>query len=541
MKGFYKYVRLLNLIYLILRHGFNRNLVLKKQKVLFLFTYLNPFSFFNKKTERNVAVRQLLELLGPIFIKFGQVLSTRSDVLSPQLAKELGKLQDRVPPFPTEIAIKRIESIYKKPIKQLFPVFSTEPIASASIAQVYAAQLPDGSDVVVKLVRPHIKKIICRDVGLLYLLAKVVPFFWRKARRLNPKAFVAEFEQTLLDELDLTREGAHASQLKRNFGQTPNMYVPKIFWSYAKRDVLVLERIHGYKLNELKPTLLKEGGYKRLAELLVQTFFTQVFRDNFFHADMHPGNLFVSLDKSEPVINLIDFGIMGTLSQNDQYYLAENFVAFFKRDYRRVTTLHIDSGWVAADTRVDQFESAIRAVCEPVFEMPLKDISFAQLLLRLFQTAERFDMKLQPQLMLLQKTLLNVEGLARQLYCDLDLWETAYPILKAWVKKRHGLGSLCKTAVDGYAEGFRQMVQMPGLAHEVLQRIAHRERSEVSLVKPQSSCIIKRFLYGVGVFCFLTSGFDHFVFSSALYHGMAPVVFLTGSAFTVFAGIIKKK
>ena len=430
--------------------------------------YLLPWNWFrHNRLPRAVRLRKVLEDLGPIFVKFGQILSTRQDLLPEDVALEFKKLQDNVPPFPGEQARAIIEKSLKAGIHELFETFDEQPFASASIAQVHAATLPDNQQVIVKVLRPGIQKIIRRDVSILYTIAGLAERYWSEGERLRPTEVVAEFEHTILDELDLQREAANASQLKRNFASSRLLYVPGIHWSLTRRNVMVMERIHGIPINDIDALIRANIDLKLLAEHGVEIFFTQVFRHNFFHADMHPGNIFVS---SHGQYIAVDFGIMGTLSPDDQRYLAENFLAFFNRDYHRVAELHVESGWVPRDTRVDEFESAIRAVCEPIFERPLKDISFGQLLLRLFQTAGRFNMPIQPQLVLLQKTLLNIEGLGRQLYPDLDLWKTAKPFLERWMSEHVGWRGLAQSLKSNLPKWAETLPEIPGLLHDVLNK-----------------------------------------------------------------------
>ena len=386
---------------------------------------------------RGEALRLALEDLGPIFIKFGQLLSTRRDLLPPDVADELARLQDQVPPFDPQHAVARIEEQLGAKVGEVFARFDVTPLASASVAQVHAAQLKSGEEVVVKVIRPNLRPIIRSDLAWLFLAARIAEKASADARRLRPVEVVADYEKTIYDELDLLREAANASQLRRNFQDSPLLYVPQVHWNWCRPKVLVMERIYGVPVTDLATLADQRTNMKLLAERGVEIFFTQVFRDSFFHADMHPGNIFVSTRQPwNPQYIAIDCGIIGSLTPEDQDYLARNLIAFFKRDYRKVAQLHIDSGWVPAETKVNEFEAAIRTVCEPIFEKPLKDISFGQLLLRLFQTARRFNMEVQPQLVLLQKTLLNIEGLGRQLYPDLDLWNTAQPFLERWMRER---------------------------------------------------------------------------------------------------------
>lgn len=429
--------RLIRIQRVLLRYGLDEFVFkLHLFRPLRYLTYLSPSYWLGRRNEpRGERIRKALEDLGPIFVKFGQILSTRQDLLPADIGEELSKLQDNVPPFADELARQIIEKSLERPIEEVFAEFSESPLASASVAQVHTAKLHSGEDVVVKVLRPGIDKIIDADVALLYTLAELANKYWSEAKRLKPLEVVREFDHTIHDELDLVREAANASQLRRNFKNSDKLYVPDVYWDYTRQNVMVMERIYGTPIGKIE--VLRERGIdlKLLAERGVEIFFAQVFRDNFFHADMHPGNIFASDDAKYLAV---DFGIMGSVTLADQRYLAENFLAFFQRDYFRVAQLHIESGWVPKHTRVDEFESAIRAVCEPIFEKPLKEISYGHLLLRLFQTARRFDMEVQPQLVLLQKTLLNIEGLGRQLYPDLDLWQTAKPYLEDWYKDTVG-------------------------------------------------------------------------------------------------------
>jgi ubiquinone biosynthesis protein len=401
--------------------------------------YLSPWTWFQRSVgvARGERLRLALEELGPIFVKFGQALSTRRDLLPPDIADELAKLQDRVPPFDSAVAIASIEKSFGLALGDIFGRFDTQPLAAASIAQVHVAALKDGREVVVKILRPGMREIIDLDLEVLHYLAELADEYWGEARRLRPVELVREYRKTILDELDLLREAGNAAQLKRNFAGSTLLYVPEVHWDYCRVDVMVMERIHGVIVNDLEELRARGTNIRKLAENGVEIFFTQVFRDNFFHADMHPGNIFVQIDDPQnPRYAAVDFGIVGSLQARDQHYLAENFLAFFDRDYARVAALHVESGWVPRGTRVDELESAVRTVCEPIFNKPLKEISFAQVLLRLFETARRFDMQVQPQLILLQKTLFNIEGLGRQLYPELDLWQTAQPYLRKWMRQR---------------------------------------------------------------------------------------------------------
>jgi ubiquinone biosynthesis protein len=401
--------------------------------------YLSPWTWFQRGVggTRGERLRLALEELGPIFVKFGQALSTRRDLLPVDIADELAKLQDRVPPFPGDIAAAMIEKTLGQPLAEIFSNFEVLPLAAASIAQVHAATLKNGDEVVVKVLRPGMREVIDLDLEVLDALAKLADEYWIEARPVRPIEVVREYRKTVTDELDLMREAGNAAQLKRNFAGSSLLYVPQIHWDYCRQNVMVMERIHGIIVSRVEELRTRGTDIAKLAENGVEIFFTQVFRHNFFHADMHPGNIFVQVDDPRnPRYAAVDFGIVGTLQPRDQHYLAENFMAFFNRDYRRIAQLHIESGWVPKGTRVDELESAVRTVCEPIYNKPLKEISFAQVLLRLFETARRFDMQVQPQLILLQKTLFNIEGLGRQLYPELDLWKTAQPVLREWMRER---------------------------------------------------------------------------------------------------------
>jgi ubiquinone biosynthesis protein len=384
-------------------------------------------------------IRLALEELGPIFVKFGQAISTRRDLLPPDIADELAKLQDEVPPFPAQQAVEILDEAYGKPVGEVFKRFDVEPFAAASIAQVHTAQLHTGQEVIVKLLRPGVQQQIEQDLDVLRMLAGLAARYWEHGKRLRPLEVVAEYEQTIIDELDLMREAANTAQLKRNFAGSDMLYVPDVYWDFCRPEVLVQERIYGIPISDMDA--LREAGtnIKLLAENGVEIFFTQVFRHNFFHADMHPGNIFVIVtDPQKPKYAAVDFGIVGTLNPEDQKYLANNFLAFFDRDYHKIAKLHIDSGWVPEGTRIDQLETAVRTVCEPIFNKPLSEISFAQVLMRLFRVAQRFNVEIQPQMILLHKTLFNIEGLGRELYPDLDLWKTAHPVLKRWMNEQVG-------------------------------------------------------------------------------------------------------
>ncbi len=440
-----------------------------------LLLVLAPWHLFPKPAmDRGERIRLALETLGPIFIKFGQILSTRRDLLPDDMADSLKQLQDNVQPFSGEQAQLLIEKGLKKSIKQVFSSFSIEPLATASIAQVHAAQLYNGKDVIVKVIRPGIEKTIRKDIQLMKQLAQWLERYWDDGKRLHPIQLVEDYEKTIYDELDLQREAANASQIRRNFPDSELIYIPEVFWDYTNQHVLVMERIYGIPVADVDALKTAGVNLKALAERGVEIFFTQVFRDSFFHADMHPGNIFVSTaNPQKPQYIAIDFGIVGTLSHEDQNYLARNLLAFFKRDYRMVAELHVSSGWIPAETRVEEFESAIRTVCEPIFERPLKDISFGQFLLRLFQTARRFNMEVQPQLVLLQKTLLNIEGLGRQLYPELDLWNTAAPYLENWMKERVAPPGIWKNIKEHLPAWVEQTPEVPQLMFDAMSQIKH--------------------------------------------------------------------
>ncbi|GAB3488216.1 ubiquinone biosynthesis regulatory protein kinase UbiB [Marinomonas epiphytica] len=430
------------------------------------------------KQHRAENLRLALESLGPIFVKFGQILSTRRDLLEDDLADELAKLQDKVPPFPGEVAQQIIEKDLQQPVAQLFAQFDVTPLASASIAQVHTATLHGGEEVVVKVIRPGIEKTIRQDLGLLYSLAHMVAKLSADGRRLRPVEVVTDYEYTIMDELDLAKEAANTGLLQRNFTDSELLYVPQVYWDYCRRNVMVMERIAGIPVADI--TALNAAGtdMKCLAERGVEIFFTQVFSHSFFHADMHPGNIFVDVSNPQkPKYMAIDCAIMGSLDDSDKSYLARNLLAFFTRDYRKVAELHVESGWVPKGTPVHAFESAIRSVCEPMFAKPLKDISFGQVLLGLFQTARRFNMEVQPQLVLLEKTLLNIEGLGRQLYPDLDLWVTAKPFLERWMHEQVGPKRVVEEVRKQAPEWAGQLPQIPNLVFTALQQISQQQES----------------------------------------------------------------
>jgi ubiquinone biosynthesis protein len=464
----FQVIRLIHINLVLLRHGLDEVILATHlfRPIRFLL-FLSPWYWFrrDRTIPYPVRIRRSLEDLGPIFIKFGQILSTRRDLLPDELAKELARLQDRVPPFPGLQARQIIEKSYGHSIEEVLQEFDEIPLASASIAQVHTARLHNGDAVVVKVLRPGIEKIIRRDVGLLYTIARLAQRYWKEGRRLRPIEVVEEYEKTIFDELDLMREAANASQLRRHFFHSELLYVPEIYWNLTRTNVMVMERISGTSIGDIEQLRCLDINMKLLAERGVEIFFTQVFKYNFFHADMHPGNIFV-----EPSGRFVavDFGIMGMLTEQDKQYLAENMLAFFNRDYKRVAQLHIESEWVPKGTRVEEFESAIRTVSEPIFEKPLSEISFGHFLLRLFQTARRFDMEVQPQLVLLQKTLLNIEGLGRQLYPQLDLWRTAKPFLESWMNEQIGREAFFRKMKQNLPKFGEHLPDLPRKLHKVI-------------------------------------------------------------------------
>ncbi len=452
---------------------------------------LLPWTWFRRNPDsRGERIRHALEDLGPIFVKFGQILSTRRDLLPPDIADQLSYLQDRVPPFPSSDARRIISEAYGCEPGAVFARFDDVPLASASIAQVHTARLLDGREVVVKVVRPGIERLIRRDLELMHSFASILQRYSDLGRRLRPREVVEEFERNLIDELDLLREAANASQLRRNFEGSDKLYIPEILFEHSRRTVMVMERISGLPVSNIEALRARNVDLKVLAEKGVEIFFTQVFRDSFFHADMHPGNIFVdTTNPDDPRYIAVDFGIVGTLSPTDHRYLAENFLAFFDRDYRRVAELHLESGWVPPDTRIEEFEGAIRTVCEPIFERPLRDISFGAVLLRLFETGRRFDMVVQPQLVLLQKTLLNIEGLGRDLYPDLDLWQTARPYMQRWMRQQLGGRALLRRIRQQLPAWGEQLPSLPGKLMKAVDELetlrvdVHRQASAVQALQ----------------------------------------------------------
>ena len=457
--------RLLRIITVSLRFGLDE-FILGHERVRAL-RWVVKILLFRRHIEapRAQRLRLALEALGPIFVKFGQLLSTRRDLLPPDIADELTRLQDQVPPFAAEFAFAALARAYGKPVDEVFAEFDAIAVASASVAQVHFARLHDGREVAVKILRPGIAGIIKHDVALLDAAASLIELLWADGKRLRPHEVVAEFAKHLDDELDLMREAANASQLRRNFADSPLLLVPEIHWDYCATEVMVMQRMSGTPISHIASLRDQGIDLKKLARAGVEIFFTQVFRDGFFHADMHAGNILVA--KNGQYVAL-DFGIMGTLAAVDKHYLAQNFLAFFQRDYRRVAEMHIESGWVPKETRVEEFETAIRAVCEPIFSKPLKDISIGRVLVRLFQTARRFNMQVQPQLVMLQKTLLSIEGLGRDLDPELDLWVTAKPYLLRWMSEQVGWRGLVRQIRMEAPYWGTLLPQLPRLAHRFL-------------------------------------------------------------------------
>ena len=476
-------LRMIEINRVLIRHGlddlFYSLPALKKFRFIY---HLSPWNWKKKKPiSRGEQIRLALEDLGPVFVKLGQMLSTRRDMLDEDIADELAKLQDNVPPFSTQLARQIIERELEQSIDEIFQTFEDKPLASASIAQVHSATLRTGESVVVKVVRPEIEKTIRHDIELMYLMAKVLQRSGNTGKRLRPVEVVEEYEKTIIDELDLLREAANAGQLRRNFKESKDLYIPDIYWNHSSVNVLVMERIHGVPSGDVAQLNTLGVNMKRLAERGVEIFFTQVFTHNFFHADMHPGNIFIDVSHpDDPSYIAVDFGIVGTLTPEDQRYLADNFHAFFNRDYKGVAEAHIASGWVPADTNANEFESAIRTVCEPIFQLPLKDISYGKLLLRLFQTARRFNMEVQPQLVLLQKTLLNIEGLGREVYPDLDLWATAKPFLQRRVDEQFGFSSIVKAIKSEFPRLMEQTPYVPVMVNEIVRHVHHQQLNQKS-------------------------------------------------------------
>lgn len=546
MKPIKQLFRLIYINHVLAKNGLDQVIVsLHLFAPLRFIMYFNPWNWFRRvPLTRGEALRKTMEELGPIFIKFGQALSTRPDILPPDIAEELCKLQDNVPPFASETALNILERAFKCSPFEMFAHFDPQALASASMAQVHAATLKSGEDVVVKILRPNMHQIIEQDLSLMHTMANLADRYWSESKRFKPKEVVREFEQTLMDELDLQREAANGAQLRRNFQHSPLLYIPEIHWDYVRENVLVMERIYGIPVADVSQLNACGIDIKKLAERGIEIFFSQVFRDCFFHADMHPGNIFVSrLHPDNPQYICIDFGIVGTLSEHDQRYLAENLVAFFNRDYRRVALLHVESGWVARSTRVNDFESAIRTVCEPIFEKPLKDISFALVVLRLFQVARRFQMEVQPQLVLLQKTLFSIEGLGRQLYPDLDLWATAKPFLEKWLRDQMGPRMLIKRLQDNLPFFMEELPHMPRLINDLLrlskeQKILTLDTKETQNTHDQSRRPgYKGFGLGILASLLVFGGMRYF--NGIAHETWAVIAF--GAALGAFVAIMNKR
>jgi ubiquinone biosynthesis protein len=444
------------------------------------------FPACSRSLSRAQRLRLALEDLGPVFVKFGQLLSTRPDLIAEDFSSELNKLQDDVPPFDKQQFVAIVEQALENPVDTIFKQFDREPLASASVAQVHAAILQDGKEVVVKVIRPGIEKIIEQDVALMRLLAKTVEWFFQDGKRLHLVEVVDDYRHTILDELDLQREAANAAQLRRNFEHSDLLYIPEVYWDYCRHNVMVMERIHGIPVSDIEALKAQNTNIRLLAERGVEIFFTQVFKHNFFHADMHPGNIFVSRQQpSLPRYMAVDFAIVGSLSREDQHYLARNLLAIFNRDYRQVAELHVECGWVPKHTRIGDFEAAIRSVCEPIFEKPLGEISYGHILVNLFRTARRFEMEVQPSLVLLQKTLLNIEGLGRQLYPQLDLWTTAKPFLENWLRERMHPKTLLDDLRRYGPEWLEKFPQVPDLLFDAAQQIRQLDQQLLAIRQQQ--------------------------------------------------------
>ena len=469
------FLRLLAIQRVLISHGLDEIIFATHllRPVRFLF-YILPWNWFSKnKQKRAVRMRLMLDELGPIYVKLGQILSTRRDLIPEDIADEFAKLQDNVAPFPGGIARKIIEDAYGCNISDVFLKFNEVPLASASVAQVHSATLKDGRDFIIKVIRPGIEKLIRKDLDLLQLLAEKAERYNKNAKSLKFTGVVKEFEKTIFNELDLQREASNASQLYRNFRDERRYHVPRIDWELTRRNVLAIERVEGISIRDINALKVASIDLKCLAEFVVEIFFTQVFRDNFFHADMHPGNIFVvpGKEKELPIIKVIDFGIMCSLTEYDQHYLADNLVAFLNRDYNRVAVLHIKSGWVPSETRIDELEGAIRTVCEPLLDRPIHEISLGELLLRLFQIARSFDVEILPQLVLLQKTIINIEGIVRQLHPHLDLWETARPEMERWMSERMGVRGLIKGTILNLPRVIERLPELPNRAIDLIDKI----------------------------------------------------------------------
>lgn len=535
-------LRLLSIQRVLIRHGLDEIVFATHlfRPIRFLF-YILPWNWFRRQRgTRAERMRLALEDLGPIYVKFGQLLSTRGDLLPVDMAAEFSRLQDHVPPFPGAQARTMIEDALGGKLEDYFTEFDETPLASASIAQVHAAVRHDGRRVIVKVVRPGIGKTIRRDLGLIWILAQMAERYAPGGHFMRPTNVVKEFERILWNELDLLREAASASQLRRNFFGSDVLYVPEVHWDLSHHDVLVMERISGIPVRDVQALTAAGVDLKWLAEAGIEAFFTMVFRDSFFHADMHPGNIFISYPESDkpPRFILVDFGIMSSLSEYDQRYLAENFLAFLDRDYQRVAELHVESGWVPPYTRVDEFEFAIRSVCEPLLDRPMREISIGDLLLRLFQTARQFNMEILPQLLLLQKTLVNVEGLGRSLYPDVDLWKTARPLLDRWMKERLGVRGLYKSSRRNLPLWIDRLPSLPNKAIHVLERL-HEGRLQLEMRSDQLNEIRREIRRHSQRTIYALSG-SVFVLAAAVIFGVdsQPVMLAGVPAVTWLLGVV---
>jgi ubiquinone biosynthesis protein len=502
-----KFLRLLKILRVLVKYGLDEIAISGFDKPGINRVIDTAFFWRDLSSPRAVRLRLALEELGPIFVKLGQVLSTRSDLIPADIVIELSKLQDRVPPFDSDLAVAQIERSLGAHPDQLFARFERIPVASASIAQVHFAALPDGTQVAVKVLRPGMKKLIDEDVALMNLAADWINRLWRDSKRLKMKEVVAEFDKYLHDELDLMREAANAAQLRRNFADSNLLMVPEMFWDYCSSNVITMERMHGIPVSHIDRLVEAGVDLKKLGSDGVEIFFTQVFRDGFFHADMHPGNILVSIDPATFGRYIaLDFGIVGTLNDYDKDYLSQNFLAFFRRDYKRVAEAHIESGWAPKNTRVDELEAAVRACCEPIFDRPLKDISFGQILLRLFQTSRRFNVEEQPQLVLLQKTLLNIECMGRVLDPDLYLWKTAKPHLERWVSEQVGWRGLLDRLKAEAPRYSHILPTLPRLTQQALMAISDRDPHTNDLLRQladeqrRTNRLLSFFVFFVGAF-----------------------------------------
>lgn len=545
-----KFFRLIYIFYIINKYCLlNEPVRATKIKSLRILLLLNPFYYSRKvrKLEHGVRLREALEKLGPIFIKFGQALSIRADILPPEAIKEISKLQDNVPAFDSKIAIKQIQDAIKEPLADIFQEFDEIPLASASIAQVHSAVLHSGEEVVVKVLRPDIEKILKIDTSLMLVVAKALALL-KEVKRFKPVEIIGEINQSFFDELDLVREASNASQLRRNFEGNPIHYIPQIHWQYTSSTVMVMEKVSGVSVSDID-TLDRLGVDRRLlAKRGVEIFYSQVFNDCFFHADMHPGNMFIDVtNPADPKYISIDFGIVGTLNRDDQRYLAGNFLAFFNRDYRKVAELHIESGWVPADTRVDVLESAIRTVCEPIFERPMSEISLGYTLLQLFNVARRFKMNIQPQLTLLQKTLFHVEGLGQNLCPDLNIWDTSRPILEKWMKDQMGWSGFYKRTLENMPRVSEKLPELPKMVFDILeqsQKTLHKEQQtryiQIEEMKTKNTpLIVGIVLGGLGVFYGLHSG-DNLLVKAQMFIAEYSTGFVVAGALCLTYYLFKK-